>query len=184
MLKFDWSMLTEADRKLAKEILGYPEHWANAEMPEPGLVIAPAGEDKPYLYRWHLVRTEHASVYFHIQVADDPERPLHDHPADNTSVILSGGYDELLDEHPGRTWINTSSVQTLKRRAGDVIHRKAEWAHRLLLPPGFGYTMTLFMFGPKRREWGFWYPDGWRPYAAVTETHDGVSVHVKPTMEG
>jgi hypothetical protein len=63
----------------------------------PDLVIAPDG--KPYLYRWHVFpQNAAAGVYFHIQVQSDPERPLHDHPWDNTSVILSGGYDELWCE--------------------------------------------------------------------------------------
>jgi hypothetical protein len=42
-------------------------------------VIAPDGQ--PYLYRWHVIeRNPEANTYFHIQVDDDPERPLHDHP--------------------------------------------------------------------------------------------------------
>lgn len=178
-MKFDWSILTEKDHELAANILDL-QIRAHAGYPDPDLVIAPDGA--PYIYRWHLARTDFGGVYFHIQVANDPERPLHDHPWDNMSVILSGGYDEILDTDPEDTEPPHGYVH--KRRAGDVVFRKAEWAHRLLLPPGFRYTMTLFTFGPKRREWGFWYPDGWRPYAAVTETHDGVSVYKKPTMEG
>lgn len=173
-MKFDWLVLTEKDFALAADILGASKRGRFAPLPDPDLVIAPDGV--PYLYRWHLARTNPGSCYFHIQVADDPERPLHDHPADNCSVILSGGYDELLDMAPQDM---AGPPTTYKRRSGDMIFRKAEWAHRLLLPPGFRYTMTLFMFGPKRREWGFWTKTGWVPYTAVTETHDGVSVHKK-----
>lgn len=179
-MKFDWGILTERDYTLACQILGAGSRGSMEPLPDPDLVIAPDGT--PYIYRWHLARTDLGGVYFHIQVADDPERPLHDHPWDNTSVILSGGYDEILNEEPDEI---TSNAETHIRVAGDVIHRKAEWAHRLLLPPGFRYTMTLFTFGPKRREWGFWTPTGWRRYTEMTEQlPDGRSVHKKPTMEG
>src|SRR5208282_5517483 len=105
----------------------------------------PDGE--PYLYRWHVIpRNDYANVYLHIQVANDPERPLHDHPWDNTSVILAGGYDEMHQRHPAAS----SPVTLRKMREGNVIHRKAEEAHRLLLASPLGYTMTLFSTGPKR----------------------------------
>lgn len=155
--------LTRDDRAIARHMM-MDEMWRL-----PDLVIAPDGE--AYIYRWHLVKTPQACCYFHIQVASDPERPLHDHPWDNTSVILAGGYDEIIWE-PGCQEI------TWYRKPGDVIHRKATDAHRLILPAGVPYTMSLFSTGPKVREWGFWYPDGWRPYTDVTRTVDGKSVHV------
>lgn len=167
-------LLTNGDWHLMDSILGNPLRY-------PDLVIAPAGETEPYIYRWHLARTAQACLYFHIQVASDPARPLHDHPWDNTSVILSGGYDELWEEAP---WIlaDYGDPPARKLRAGDMVFRKAEEAHRLLLPEGIPYAMTLFTTGPKRREWGFWYEDGWRPFTDVTATTDGVSVHVKPEV--
>lgn len=121
---------------------------------EPDVVIAPDGS--PYLYRWHVApRNDTANVYLHLQVADDPERPLHDHPWDNTSVILAGGYVERLQRNPAKD----SRLLTLRREPGDVIHRKAEEAHRLFLPVGRTYTLTLFATGPHRRAWGFWLQD-------------------------
>lgn len=166
-------LLTTDDYLLMGSIIGNPLRY-------PDLVIAPDGQ--PYLYRWHVARGEKASVYFHIQVSSDPERPLHDHPWDNMSVILSGGYDELWDDRP---WDGdhgdppSPPYVTRRLRAGMTCFRKAEEAHRLLLPECFSYTMTLFSCGPKVREWGFWYPDGWRPYTEVTQTADGKSVHIK-----
>ena len=59
--------LTGEDWVLGQSILG--------EWREPDMTIAPDGI--PYLYRWHVIpRNKTANVYFHIQVADDPERPL------------------------------------------------------------------------------------------------------------
>lgn len=169
-----WCHLTLADEWLARGILGQPEDCGHEKLREPDLVIAPDGN--PYLYRWHLTpRNSQANVYFHIQIADDPERPLHDHPWDNFSVVLSGGYDEIWNPSPERENVNDEFVR--KFRKGDTVSRRANEAHRLLLPPGVEYSMTLFSTGPKVRDWGFWYPGGWKDYRDVTRMIDGMSVH-------
>jgi hypothetical protein len=91
----------------------------------PDLIIAPAGVGE-YLFRWYVVPRNHeGNVYFHVQTASDPERPLHDHPWDNTSVILAGGYMEIIDTEPE---IDHPTRYTVRRRKGDVIHRPATWA--------------------------------------------------------
>lgn len=167
MREFPWNQYGVSDehRNIAHRYIGFL-------LTPPDLVIAPDG--KPYIYRWHCVKAHEASVYFHIQVADDPERPLHDHPWENMSVILAGGYREVLNKSP------TSRMNYEKefiRGPGDVIFRKAAWAHRLFMPEGVPYTMSQFSCGPKVRKWGFWFEDGWRPYTDVTETHDGMAVH-------
>ena len=169
-MSFDWYQLRAEHRKMAGEILGMYR--------APDLCIAPDGP--AYLWRWHVVpRNEHGCVYFHIQVADDPERPLHDHPWDNTSVILAGGYDEIISYRPSTFG---SPVNKNRVREGAVVHRMAESAHRLLLASPLGYTMTLFSTGPKRREWGFWFPDGWRSHRDVIENlPDGRSIFKDPT---
>ena len=126
---------------------------ASKNLFKPDLTIAPDGE--PYLYRWHLARGDWGNDYFHLQVRSDPERPLHDHPWDNWSVLVAGGYDEV--------WMSLDEPVAICRefRKGDCIARKAEEAHRLLLPKGTTYTMTRFSTGPHIREWGFWTEEGW-----------------------
>ena len=169
---FDWGRLSLQDRTLAGDILGYYR--------EPDLVIAPDGN--PYLYRWHVIPhslKDHAGVFFHIQVSDDPERPLHDHPWDNTSTILSGGYNEIWnpwpDHYPSEAIEDAATIRHL--RTHDMIFRKAKEAHRLLLPKKFSYTMTLFSTGPTLRQWGFWTKDGWVPADTLVETlPDGRSI--------
>lgn len=171
--KFDWRILTPEDLSLAESILGYP-----TRIIDPDLVIAPDGQ--PYLYRWHVIeKSNMANVYLHVQVASDPERPLHDHPWDNFSVILSGSYDELWDPAPGIGDQGWHPV-TRKFRKGDTVKRKATEAHRLLMPAGIPYTMTLFSTGPKVNDWGFWYPEGKRLYQEVTRVEGNVSYHIKP----
>ena len=176
-MSFDWYRLKPEHYTLARQILSPNDDWA---LRQPDLVIAPDGE--PYLYRWHVIpRSVHANVYFHIQVSDDPERPLHDHPWDNTSVILAGGYDEIIASRPG-DFGRYLVTYTERRKEGDVVFRPAEQAHRLLLASPLGYTMTLFSTGPKRREWGFWFPDGWRNQRDVIENlPDGRSLFKNPS---
>lgn len=109
--------------------------------------------DHPYLYRWWLYdhKSPFPNSYFHVQVQDDPDRPLHDHPWDNVSLILAGGYEEWLDNRP-----MSEQPQKYKRAPGDMIPRRAEQAHRLLLPDNVPYSMSLFHTAAKRRSWGFW----------------------------
>lgn len=174
--KFDWSILRQDDYPRAKAYLG-------GEYRDPDLIIAPDG--RPYLYRWHVVpRNDYGNVYFHVQVASDPERPLHDHPWDNTSFILSGGYTEVT-AHPqklesGKIVLSYPCYHNRKPR--DIIHRAAHQAHRLILPEGVDYTMTLLVTGYKRRQWGFWADDGkrWVPADKYIKTRDGVSVQKNP----
>ena len=164
---FDFSRLYEHDREIATQFIG-------SLYRPPDLVIAPEGHGE-YIFRWHVVPRNHeANVYFHIQTRDDPERPLHDHPWDSTSVILAGGYDELLNTFPMREGgYFEESVE--HRKPGDVIFRPATWAHRLILPLNVPYSMSLFSTGPKIREWGFWTPQGFVPFNEVTVEQNGRS---------
>lgn len=165
-MRFDSKMLTDEDFCTAMSIVGDVDRLRY----EPDLVI---GEDgKPYLFRWHIIpRQKKGNVYFHIQTGSDPQRPVHDHPWDNTTVVLANGYDELWEPQP---WL-PHSPYTRKLRKGDVVHRTAGEAHRLLLPAEFPYAMTLFTTGPVYRDWGFWFPDGWRNADTVLEMEQGMS---------
>lgn len=175
MQRFDMDILSKEDFRLACGILG-PS--GSSKLCFPDLVIAPTGE--PYIYRWELVRFPSANIYLHVQVASDPARPLHDHPWDNFSNILSGGYDERWCPNPHL--YDPIHAVTRRLRKGDTCYRKGSEAHRLLLPPEFPYTMSLFSTGPKVREWGFWYEDGWRSFKEVTHLEDNVSVHHDPEV--
>lgn len=174
-------MLTEAHAALVARYTGGRD---------PDVTIAPDGTD--YIFRWHLVlRNEDANVYFHVQVASDPERPLHDHPWQNTSIILANGYDELMPwsgcSHPGPGIVETPAVSPrttlIRREVGDVIHRTAEQAHRLILRDP--YSISLFITGPKTRSWGFWTTGQggfplWVDHRHVIETRDGKSTYIGP----
>jgi hypothetical protein len=89
----------------------------------------------------------------------DHDRHLHDHPWHFASIILDGGYTEVLqsgDETPVPRRI----------RPGDIAFRHAEHRHRLELEPGAD-CWTLVLTSPNNREWGFWMAEGfvpWRDY--------------------
>lgn len=165
-LPFDFAgRISEPDREVASIYIG-------SLYRPPDLVIAPAGCGE-YLFRWHIIpQNRSGNVYFHIQTESDPERPLHDHPWDSTSVILAGGYIELINPAPGESECHTSRVD---RKPGDVIHRPGTWAHRLILPTHIPYSMSLFSTGPKVKDWGFWMKNGWVSYGEVTRTENGHS---------
>lgn len=113
---------------------------------KPDFVIQRSG--RPYLSRWHIIpRNPDFNVYLHHIEQDDLDRALHDHPWDNTTIVLSGSYREV------------TPLGLQFRTAGDIVHRQAEDAHRLVV--GDGDAWTLFITGPKRREWGFHCPKGW-----------------------
>ena len=99
------------------------------------------GED--YLDRWFVIpRNPFHNVYLHRLRRSDDDRAMHDHPWDNSSLLLLGSYREIT---PNGSFI---------RKPGDCVHRQASDRHRLELI-GLS-TVSLFITGPKVREWGFW----------------------------
>jgi hypothetical protein len=120
-----------------------------AQSREPDFVIGdPAA---PYLRRWWVVpRNDVFNVYLHQLLRSDDDRALHDHPWDNTSVILKGRYIEVLPNGDRPT-----------RREGYVVHRQAAELHRLVLPDYLTECWSLFITGPWLRSWGFQCGERW-----------------------
>lgn len=180
MIEFDIGILDRNDRFLALELLETPPiPGIPFRLLHPDVVLAPDGE--PYLYRWHLRYDNlRGNAFLHVQVKSDPERPFHDHPWNNTSIILAGGYDEHYQPHPSEE-DGTVFWEQRQLRKWDRAERPAETSHRLFLPHGIPYAMTLFCTGPKVREWGFWYPhcDWHHSQRHVDDRDPRGSVHVK-----
>lgn len=122
------------------------------------------GEADPYLKRWFILpRNKVFCIYLHQMLRDDDHRALHDHPGDNLSIVLKGGYDEVLFEYWRVLYKPVSPAgrvlpQTyIKRRwPGQIIWRSASMPHQLALWPGAKSSWSLFVMWRKRREWGFW----------------------------
>jgi hypothetical protein len=130
--------------------------WARQAMQrEPDFII---GDN--YLRRWWIVPPNMwQNVYLHETLKSDDDRALHDHPWDNISFLIDGCYTEIT---PKGDFV---------RKAGDVVQRKAEDSHRLVLPDG-GRAVSIFITGPKYREWGFHCPNGWRHWRDFCDATD------------
>lgn len=138
---------------------------------QPDFVI---GDD--YLHRWWLtpwtgwfIKGEGwrkqvgrilPNAYLHVVINGDDPRALHDHPFDNLSIILAGSYWEIL-----------KGGLCKKRSAGDICFRRAETRHRLEVTDG-GPVLSLFITGPRRREWGFYTENGWVHWKNYTAEND------------
>lgn len=126
---------------------------------EPDFIVGPP--EKPYLLRWWLIpHNRFLNVYLHKFINDDDGRALHDHPWPSLSLVLSGGYYEITRGPDGtqeRRWYGPGSIR----------FRPATLSHRIELRRWLCYPIpcrTLFITGPKVREWGFWCPKGWVPW--------------------
>ena len=126
---------------------------------QPHFVVG--SENEPYLLRWWMIpRNSFFNVYLHKFLRDDIDRALHDHPWTSLSLVLRGGYYEITDK--GKRWYGPASL----------IFRSATHRHRIVLPKPGRPAWTLFMTGRKRREWGFWCPQGfvpWRDFVAADD---------------
>lgn len=126
----------------------------------PHFVIGHA--DRPYLRRWYILpRNRFVNVYLHQFLRDDDDRALHDHPWPYLSVILRGGYYEITGA--GSAWYGP----------GTILTRHATHRHRVELHQGKP-CWTLFITGPRVREWGFYCKHGWVHWREFTSSANGV----------
>lgn len=130
--------------------------WAKVVMCRaPDFVI---GDD--YLRRWWIVpRNPWCNVYLHDIRKSDDDRAFHDHPWPNSSFLIQGRYIEHTPDG------------SVEREAGEFAFRPAEALHRLEVIPG-ERAISLFITGPKVREWGFACPQGWVHWEDFTSPND------------
>lgn len=131
---------------------------------EPDFVIG-----QNYLHRWYLtpwrrrgwsIAKRLPNLYLHWFSRSDDDRALHDHPWASVSIIVHGEYDEIV---PADERNPTGETITKRRTEGDITLRRAGSPHRIAMTEK-GHAVTLFIIGPKVRSWGFWCPQGWRPW--------------------
>lgn len=121
-------------------------------MRKPDLIIY--GGNGPQTLRWHLwlpefLRRRGWQLALHQWLQSDHDRALHDHRADNLSILLTGCYWEVFSHlwEPMRRKLRFPFVPYFRR---------AEEPHRVQLRPGTdGKIWTLWLRWPPRREWGF-----------------------------
>jgi hypothetical protein len=124
--------------------------------------VAIGGREQPYLERWFVIpRNRFFNIYLHVVRRSDDDRALHDHPWWNMSWLLKGHYIEHT--------IAKGGVHYQERfEAGDKKFRLATAAHRLELDQNCWQgdievlpCKSLFITGPKLRDWGFHCIRGW-----------------------
>jgi hypothetical protein len=113
----------------------------------------------PYLNRWEL-RGNHPAfdIYLHQFLRSDDNRALHDHTAASIAIVLRGKYME---------WLQASTYKI--RTEGDIVLRRATTAHRIEIDEAKPGPITVFLRGPKSREWGFYCMSGWRHHRDFRE---------------
>lgn len=127
-------------------------------MRPPDMTIGP--RDNPQTERWHLLKWRGIQIALHRWLQSDNDRALHDHTADNISILLWGTYRE----HFSHAWQPPGHPAHLRPRLripGIPYFRKAETPHRVELHRGAPVWTLWIRFRP-RREWGFHCSRGWR----------------------
>jgi hypothetical protein len=161
-------------------IPGFVQDWllarADAIMStrDPDFIVG--GAEQPYLKRWWIIpRNRWFNIYLHHFLRSDEDRALHDHMYVNASILLEGKYVE-----------HTAKRVTV-REAGDVAFRRPTLAHRVALFTNSHWhgdelvelpepVTTLFITGPRVRDWGFHCPKRWVPWREFVDDRDAGKV--------
>jgi hypothetical protein len=118
-------------------------------------------ENEPYLERYYLFLRERDrfpfNVFLHKFLKSDPD-DVHDHPWPYATLVLKGGYWEWIP-HFDTVGRKIGEYQVW-RGPGHFRVSKARSFHRIELDPDIT-AWTLFMPGPKQREWGFLVRNQW-----------------------
>lgn len=106
-----------------------------------------------YLERYHVASLFGFKIWLHRFIRNDSDRHLHNHPWHALSVILTGGYREIVALKGYRNW----DIVDYKRGNFNLI--KADKTHRILqVEPN---TWTLMLVSPRTgKGWSFVDDDG------------------------
>lgn len=112
-------------------------------------------------------------IRVHHILQSDADRDLHDHPSWSVSVVLSGGYWELVPDDIGsrypfdglQGWDHRMPAEADMqvgerciprwRGRGAVVLRRATQRHKIVLPKHKS-AWSMFILGQKSNEWGFY----------------------------
>lgn len=125
---------------------------------DPDLKIGP-----DYMHRWYIIpRNRFFNIYLHKIMRNDDDRALHDHPWWSLSFLLKGEMKEQqLSGYRILPWLFP-------------VIRSAKFAHRLEIIKG--PVWTIFITGPRIREWGFHCKNKWVHWRDFTSGDKGETV--------
>lgn len=149
----------------------------------PNFVVGADDPQGAYLRRWYLLpRNPICNIYLHHFLRDDDDRALHDHPWAWASLLLRGSYIEHTIAAGGVHHKRTRMVGSWKFSLPSRAHRielnkipsgamiatgRDTWATFDYQPQP---CWTLFITGPRVRDWGFHCPDqGWVHFLRFTK---------------
>jgi hypothetical protein len=102
-----------------------------------------------FMRRYKLLRTGFGNLYLHHILRSDEDLCLHDHPWRFITLVIAGGYREVLP------------TAAKNRGVGTLLYRPARFRHRVeVARPAW----SLVWVGRKVRRWGFFTKLGWRPF--------------------
>lgn len=105
-----------------------------------------------FLRRYYLFMTKHFSIVInHIRRPDTGQGQYHNHPYHFISIVLKGGYTEIL-------W-RGDKVETINRGTGDINFRFKSDRHRITKLDGDVWTLFI-RFGSSTGEWGLYKDNG------------------------
>jgi hypothetical protein len=124
-------------------------------------IVMDRESDEPYLERYYLFLKDRDrfpfNVFLHKFLKGDPD-DVHDHPWPYATLILKGGYYEWLPQFDSKG--NKIAEMCVWRGPGSFRVCRANSYHRIELDPSVT-AWTLFMPGPKKRDWGFLVNNKW-----------------------
>jgi hypothetical protein len=133
------------------------------------------GAERPYIRRWWVIpRNRFFNVYLHHFLRSDDDRALHDHPWVNCSILLRGGYVEHTVDAYGAEHAEVLYAPDIRFRASGKLAHRIELLSNHIHTDQFGERpcWTLFITGPRYREWGFHCSRGWVHWKLFTATDD------------
>lgn len=123
----------------------------------------------PYMQRWWVIpRNKIFNIYLHKISADDDDSACHDHPWCNISIPLKG---KILEHRYGKKSRYMKPFRIYFRRPKSA--HMLEIGRKMNTEPNGKYAWTLFITGPKVREWGFLCPNGWVHWEVFTGNNKG-----------
>lgn len=151
-------------------LLGAASNERNRDNPDWTVSDWEYADSRSRLYQW---LTRHLAIRLHHILRSDNDRHLHDHPCWNVSVVLKGGYFEIMpmvQKNPA-VFVEGDQELTFKvwRGPGSIVFRRASARHKIVLPPG-QTCWSIFILGRKSQPWGFYTPTGkvgWREYLGL-----------------
>lgn len=119
-------------------------------------------EGEVHFRRYQLLWTPWFTFYLHQILQPDKDKHLHDHPWDFWSLVLWGGYEEILDHR-----------LTQDRKIGHFVYHKSTDLHKIGKIHGSAWTLVC-IFG-ERRMWGYQTEHGWKDHVEYRKLkHEGV----------